>query len=154
MTGVDGPRLGPGLAVLGRTQSHAPDDRQSHARGSLSASHAFGNLFSTYTKAFNKAYQRTGSLFEKPFRRILVDSDRYFTTLVIYIHQNPQSHGFVDDFRTWAYSSYQMALSIKPTRIQREAVLEWFDGRAGFETLHDSPVTDDAMETLLAGDCT
>ena len=29
---------------------------------SLEASHAFANLFSTYTKAFNKAYQRTGSL--------------------------------------------------------------------------------------------
>jgi hypothetical protein len=29
---------------------------------SLAASHAFAVLFSTYTKAFNKAYQRTGSL--------------------------------------------------------------------------------------------
>ena len=26
----------------------------------------FGNLFNAYTKAFNKVYQRTGSLFEKP----------------------------------------------------------------------------------------
>ncbi len=29
-------------------------------------SRAFANLFSTYTKAFNRAYQRSGSLFEKP----------------------------------------------------------------------------------------
>ena len=28
-------------------------------------SRAFSNLFGTYTKAFNKAFQRTGSLFEK-----------------------------------------------------------------------------------------
>ena len=31
---------------------------------SYEASHAFANLFGTYTKAFNKAYQRTGSLIE------------------------------------------------------------------------------------------
>lgn len=67
------------------------EDRQSFEDcRSLDASHAFGILFSTYTKASNKAYQRTGSLFEKPFRRILVDSDRYFACLQAYIHRNPQ----------------------------------------------------------------
>ena len=32
---------------------------------SLVASRAFANLFSTFTKAYNKAFDRTGSLFEK-----------------------------------------------------------------------------------------
>jgi len=128
-------------------QSCPPDDCRS-----LAASHAFANLFSTYTKAFNKAYQRTGSLFEKPFRRILVHNDRYFSTLVIYIHHNPQKHGFVDDFRNWPYSSYRATLSAKPTRIQREAVLDWFDGRAGFETLHSSSVNESMIEPLMADD--
>ena len=119
---------------------------------SLEASHAFANLFSTYTKAFNKAYQRTGSLFEKPFRRILVDSDRYFAVLVIYIHHNPQKHGFVDDFRNWPHSSYRTTLSNRPTRIQREAVLDWFDGRARFETSHNSSISESAIEPLIADD--
>ena len=39
---------------------------------------AFKNLFIAYTMAFNKRYDRTGSLFQKPFKRIRVDSDRYF----------------------------------------------------------------------------
>ena len=51
----------------------------------LSPSQAFSNLFSTYTKAINKAYQRTGSLFQKPFRRVLVTSDEHLFHLVTYI---------------------------------------------------------------------
>ena len=103
---------------------------------SLQPSRAFSNLFSTYTKAFNKAYQRTGSLFEKPFKRKLVDSDRYFCALVVYIHGNPQKHHFVDDLTDWPYSSYHAILSDKPSRIQRADVLEWFGSRLGFEAAH------------------
>ncbi len=119
---------------------------------SYEASRAFSNLFSTYTKAFNKAYQRTGSLFEKPFRRKLVDSDHYFTSLVVYIHRNPQKHGFVDDFRRWPYSSYRAILSDKPSRIQRGVVLDWFGGRAGFEEAHIDRVDENIIESLIVGD--
>jgi REP element-mobilizing transposase RayT len=119
---------------------------------SLEASHAFANLFSTYTKAFNKAYQRTGSLFEKPFRRILVDNDRYFSSLAIYIHHNPQKHGFVDDFRDWPYSSYRTILSDEPTRVHREVVLDWFDGQVTFKESHQSSINESVIEPLIADD--
>ena len=39
-------------------------------------SQAFSNMFSTYTKTINKNYNRSGSLFEKNFKRILIDDDR------------------------------------------------------------------------------
>ena len=84
----------------------------------------FSNLFNAYAKAFNKAYHRTGALFQRPFGRIEVASDAYFVYLVVYIHQNPQKHGFVEDFRTWLYSSYQALLSTKPTRLRREDVIQ------------------------------
>jgi putative transposase len=115
-------------------------------------SRAFANLFGTYTKAFNKAYQRTGSLFEKPFRRQLVDHDRYFTALIAYIHRNPQKHGFVDDFRDWPYSSYHAILSTQATRIRRAGVLDWFDGPAGFKEAHVALVDEAALEPLIAED--
>jgi REP element-mobilizing transposase RayT len=81
-------------------------------------SQAFSNCFSTYTKAINKTYQRSGSLFEKPFRRILVDSDSYFIHLVSYIHRNPEKHQFVADFRDYPYSSYQSIHQQKNSRIE------------------------------------
>ena len=125
-------------------------DRQSS--GPPSPSHAFAVLFSTYTKAINRAYTRTGSLFEKPFRRKLVDNDRYFFALVAYIHRNPQKHGFVPDFRDWPYSSYAAILSAKPTRIQRDRVLGWFEGRAGFQEAHRQEVDEATIRPLIAED--
>ncbi|MEJ2736429.1 MAG: hypothetical protein P8189_23160, partial [Anaerolineae bacterium] len=79
-------------------------------------SRQFNNLFIAYAKAFNKAYRRTGGLFESPFKRKRVDNDRYFTYLVVYIHRNPEKHGLVDDFRHWPHSSYEAILSTKPSR--------------------------------------
>src|SRR5258707_12000647 len=52
------------------------------------ASQSFANLFNAYTKAINKAFGRTGSLFQERFQRIEVTSDRYFLHLVFYIHFN------------------------------------------------------------------
>ncbi len=97
---------------------------------------AFKNLFIAYSMAFNLRYERTGSLFQKPFKRRLVDSDRYFAALVRYIHRNPQKHGLIPDFREWPWSSYGAILAERPTRIPRDDVLAWFGGRAPFVALH------------------
>lgn len=112
----------------------------------------FSNLFNAYAKAFNKAYHRTGALFQRPFGRIEVASDAYFVYLVIYIHQNPQKHGFVEDFRTWPYSSYQALLSTKPTRLQRDDVLEWFQGLDHFEDVHRYEVDEGKIAPLILDD--
>lgn len=60
----------------------------------------------TYTKAINKTYNRSGHLFEGRYSRKIVLKDEYFFHLITYIHQNPQTHGIVSDFRIWPYSSY------------------------------------------------
>jgi hypothetical protein len=118
----------------------------------LNPSRQFNHLFIAYAKAFNKAYQRTGSLFESPFKRRRVDSDRYFAALVAYIHRNPQKHAFVADFRDWAYSSYHATLSTQAMHIQRAVVLGWFHGPAGFKEAHASPVNEATVEPLIADD--
>lgn len=96
----------------------------------------FSNLFNAYTKAINKTYQRTGSLFEKHFKRILVDSDSYFVQLVSYIHRNPETHGFIEDFRQYPYSSYQAIRFQKKSRIETEKVLQWFGTMDNFRRYH------------------
>jgi REP element-mobilizing transposase RayT len=101
-----------------------------------SPSQQFGNFFNAYTKGMNHTYQRTGSMFENPFGRAEVTSEEYFVHLITYIHQNPQKHGLVRDFRTWPYSSYHALLSTKPTRVKRDLVLSWFGGPAGVVATH------------------
>jgi len=98
----------------------------------------FASFFGTYTKAFNKATSRTGTLFEGRFKRKPITNDRYFKTLVIYIHQNPQKHGLISDFRDWHFSSYQSVLSEQPTQLARDVTLSWFDGRRGLSQYHEA----------------
>ena len=115
-------------------------------------SQQFSNLFNVYTKAINKAYQRTGALFERPFGRIGVTSEDYFAQLVIYIHQNPQKHGFVDDFRRWPFSSYHTLLSKKPTDLHRDEVLAWFGGMENVEAAHQKEIADTIITPWMLDD--
>ncbi len=117
------------LLIRVRPEADWPDARGPARR--------FANLFSSYAKAINNAYGRTGSLFQKRFGRIEVTSERYLAHLVCYIHHNPQRHGFVDDFRTYPYSSYRALLAAgRPTRLRRDEVLAWFGGADGFRAAH------------------
>jgi len=109
----------------------------------------FSNLFNAYTKAINKGYGRTGSLFEERFGRIPVTSDSYFTTLIFYIHYNPQKHGFVDDFRDWEWSSYNALVGTGQTKLKRIEVLNMFDGLREFEEFHQGMVDDKKLAMLI-----
>lgn len=101
------------------------------------------NFFNPYAKAINKAYGRTGSLFQHPFGRRMIQTDAYFLRAVRYIHQNPQKHGFVDDFRSWPYSSYRTMLDMSPTIVKRDDLLEWFGGIKGCENIHQENLLED-----------
>lgn len=110
--------------------------------GSKYASDQFSNFFNAYAKTINKAYNRTGSLFQHPFGRVPITSDRQFWNVIAYIHQNPQKHKFVEDFRDWKYSSYGIILSDKKTSVKRSEVLEWFGNKEQYLTLHEHWVTE------------
>lgn len=96
----------------------------------------FSNFFNAYARGVNIATQRTGALFERPFNRIPVATESYLMRLIVYIHQNPQKHQFVTDFRDWNYSSYHDLVSNAPTRLQREKLLQLFGSRADFIRIH------------------
>ena len=64
----------------------------------------FSNMFNAYSKAINKKYNRTGSLFQKHLHRIKIESEDYFRSLVLYIHLNPEKHGIFDNFSEYPYS--------------------------------------------------
>ena len=110
--------------------------------GSKYVSDQFSNFFNAYAKAINKAYGRTGSLFQHPFGRVPITSDRQFWNVIAYIHQNPQKHKFVDDFRDWKYSSYGIILTREKTSVNRSEVLKWFGNKDQYLELHKVWVTD------------
>jgi len=112
-------------------------------------SRAFAAFFGTYTKAINKAYTRTGKLFEGRYRRKLVLDKDYLLHLVKYIHLNPQSHGLIADFRKWQHSSfYELQLGNR-TIVNRQHLMETFGGVDGFLKAHtiavDEPLDDEML---------
>lgn len=99
-------------------------------------SQCFSNLFNAYTKAMNKKYGRTGSLFEKPFKRIKITDENYLKGLILYINLNPEHHQISNDFRNYKHSSYSLMLDQKKTSIKRDEVLLLFDGVKNFIDTH------------------
>ena len=97
-------------------------------------SQPFSNLFNAYTKAFNKMYNRTGSLFQKHPKRIRISKMDYLRNLIIYVNTNPYHHG-IADFETYKFSSYLSLISNSPTQVSREDVIEMFDNVENFKAI-------------------
>ena len=102
----------------------------------IQPSQSFSNLFNAYTKAFNKKYNRHGALFERPFRRKWVNYDRYFQNLIVYIHNNPVHHNICDHPLEYAWSSYLSCIADKPTKLNRQKVIETFNDVENFKYVH------------------
>jgi len=100
----------------------------------------FSHLFNAYSKYLNKRNNRHGSLFERPFKRKLIENDVYFRQLVLYIHNNPVHHAFCSHPVEYGWSSYLTCVSSKPTKLKREECIEWFDDKENFTYLHKQAV--------------
>ena len=106
----------------------------------LKTSKAFSNLFSSYTQAFNKVYDRMGSLFIPSMKTEYVEGDEAFKRVVHYIHANPVHHGFVSKMNMWKHSSYNIFLNNQETNLERAYVLNVFGGLEKFLEYHSKPI--------------
>ena len=106
-------------------------------------------LINRFGISINKGYGRTGSLFEERFGRIPITNDAYFTTLIFYIHYNPQKHGFVDDFRDWEWSSYPALTGTGETKLKRDEVLGMFGTVNEFEKFHKTKMDEKILAALI-----
>ena len=109
----------------------------------------FRRFFIAYAKAFNKQHKREGNLFNRPFKRVRVADDAHFTKLVCYIHHNPTHHQLTKNFTTYPWSSYQSLLSNQATALNRESVMNWFDGINNFIAFHHKENTLTQIEDLI-----
>jgi len=66
-----------------------------------------GDLLSGYTKAINKTFNRTGSLFQLHTKAKHIKSQKHLVALVHYIHQNPIRSKLVTKLEKWEFSSYR-----------------------------------------------
>jgi hypothetical protein len=96
-------------------------------------SQAFSNLFNAYSKAINKAYSRTGSLFKDRFSRIKIHDEVYLKKVILYINSNPVHHGFEGNSEDYKHSSYSALISDQHTLTERDEVIQLFENIENFK---------------------
>ena len=109
----------------------------------------FSNLFNAYTKAFNKRNERHGTLFERPFKRKLIDSEECLKQIILYIHNNPVHHNFCNHPIEYGWSSYLAYISNRATKLKRNDIIELFGDKANFEYCHTKPIVETSIEKYL-----
>jgi REP element-mobilizing transposase RayT len=109
----------------------------------------FKHLFNKYAKSFNVEHNRIGSLFIKNFERKSVDNEKYLKNLILYIHNNPVHHEFVNDLKNYYWSSYSSILSNKPTKIKRDFIISLFDNVSNFEFVHKQKMEFENIKHLI-----
>ena len=103
-------------------------------------SKAFSNLFSSYTQAFNKVYNRKGSLFIPNMKSILIEDESGLCKVTWYIHANPVHHRFVKNMGDWKFSSFNSYLSDSETKLSKEEILNVFGSKEYFINYHNQPI--------------
>lgn len=66
----------------------------------------FKRIGSRYVYWYNVKYQRVGHLFQDRFKSEPVNDEKYFLTVLRYIHQNPVKAGIVKTCGEYKFSSY------------------------------------------------
>lgn len=66
----------------------------------------FKRICGRFVYWYNTKYRRVGHLFQDRFKSEPVDSERYFFTVLRYIHQNPVKAGICKRVEDYIYSSY------------------------------------------------
>ncbi|MBI2677107.1 MAG: transposase [Candidatus Yanofskybacteria bacterium] len=96
-------------------------------------------LCTSYSKYFNKRYDRVGHVFQDQFKQVSVSGNSYLTWLSCYIHQNPKISGLVNRATDYNWSSY--AEFVKPSGFsicEKDIVLSQFKNVAHYENFVES----------------
>jgi REP element-mobilizing transposase RayT len=137
------------LVVKTKEEKGLPEDIRS---GKRKLSQPFSNLFNAYAKAFNKTYNRRGSLFQKHPKHIEIDTTAYLKEVILYVNNNAGHHNISDPLR-YPHSSYHSLLSESKTLLSRNQVQELFGSMAELEAcLEDKNRRIEQKQSMLLED--
>jgi putative transposase len=113
---------------------------------------------SGYARATNRKYGRSGHLFERRHRALLLNDDTYLIELVRYIHHNPLRAGMVADLGAYRWSSHGAYLTgDAPDWLTTRLVLSVFGpttaaARARYRLFMQTPGSDEMQARFRTGD--
>jgi hypothetical protein len=109
----------------------------------------FSHLFNAYIRYLQIRTGRTGNLFERPFKRKLIDNEEYLKSAVLYIHNNPVHHSFCSHPLEYPWTSYFTSISNKPTKLKRDEVIKLFNKKENFKQQHNQKIDIVQIEKCL-----
>ncbi len=115
-------------------------------------------VFNSYSKAYNKSYDHSGTLFEGTAKPKLVGNDQYLLHLCRYIHANPVKHGLVQRLDEWPYSNYPEWTGERAgTLVDRAFVNDFFPNQGQYaefvtDYLRDRTVLPSGLDVYLYDD--
>ena len=86
----------------------------------------------SYVRYFNRAQQRTGTLWEGRYKSTLIQTERYFLACMAYIDLNPVRAGLVLQPQDYPWSSHQHYLGWRQERLITPHALYWELGNTPF----------------------
>ena len=93
----------------------------------------------SYSKYFNKKYDKVGHIFQDQFKQVTVGDDDYLKWLTCYIHQNPKVAGMVKKSEHYKWSSYPEFLGISTyVMCDKDIVLGQFKNKSEFKDFTES----------------
>lgn len=82
----------------------------------------------SYSKAYNKRYEHSGTLFEGNYRVEAVEEESHLLHLCRYIHANPIKDGLARALADWPYSNYLEWVGLRQrTLVDRDFVRDYFE---------------------------
>ena len=102
--------------------------------GEIPAGELPKRVFGGYSRAVNRRYGWSGTLFEGRFQARHVKSDDYLRHLCRYIHANPVKDGMVEHPEEWIYSNYPEWIGLREGMlVDHEFIIELFGDSVGYE---------------------
>jgi REP element-mobilizing transposase RayT len=84
-------------------------------------------IFNSYTKAINKRYKRSGTLFEGKFKANEIYEGATVLEVCRYVHRNPLEAGLVKNLEDWQYSNYTEWIRLRDGDLyDKEFIVKYF----------------------------
>lgn len=95
-------------------------------------------------------YNRKGALFQPRFRRRIIEDKNHLINSIIYIHNNPVTHGFVNCNTEWVYTSFLNIIEKnKLSWFNANEVITLFDDIHNFKSCHVMKCELDEIEDFI-----
>ena len=95
-------------------------------------SERFRRFLLSHARYINETRGRTGSLFQKAFRRKHLSDPCDVKDVITYINHNPIHHGFGKDYNSYDWTSYKPSIYNYTSLLNKTKLLNLFSGSPGF----------------------